>query len=104
VDVFISRDFFLIRRSDNEAQPQTIAEEALSVFFLASRPSVVAIVNSVTCPGEFDDLTFIQDTVKEDDATFKKVGKMLKRMSFKHKHSRTGSEYYVIRNSAVTTP
>jgi hypothetical protein len=24
--------------------------------------------------------------------------------SFKHKHSRTGSEYYVIRNSAVTTP
>jgi len=24
--------------------------------------------------------------------------------SFKHKHSRTSSEYYVIRNSAVTTP
>jgi len=43
-------------------------------------------------------------SIREDDATFKKVGKMLKRMSFKHKHSRTGSEYYVIRNSAVTTP
>ena len=43
-------------------------------------------------------------SIKEDDATFKKVGKMLKRMSFKHKHSRTGSEYYIIRNSAVTTP
>ena len=42
--------------------------------------------------------------IKEDDATFKKVGKMLKRLSFKHHHSRTGSEYYVIRNSAVTTP
>ena len=59
---FISRDCFLMRRSDNEAQPQTIAEEALSAatersvkkkrrssgakrkafFFLASRQSVVA--------------------------------------------------------------
>jgi predicted P-loop ATPase len=43
-------------------------------------------------------------SIREDDATFKKVGKMLKRLRFKHHHSRTGSEYYVIRNSAVTTP
>jgi len=30
MDNILSRGYYLIRRSDNEAQPQTIAEEALS--------------------------------------------------------------------------
>ena len=118
-------------RSDNKAQPQTIAEEALSVatersvkkkrrssgaqrkafFFLASRQSEVAservcVFLCFVCAHKEMRIKFYyfnnKSEWKSKDIPFDILYAQIK--SFKHKHSRTSSEYYVIRNSAVTTP